>query len=359
MKRLIIMASGLLSLLAAIGLLICGEKMVGKLPEQQMASRWSDEKDVSQVSCFFAVGENITTMQIEDFQHALDAALVEASITTDSPNASARLWADAYSAWGEVSITHENKSVTVDALGVGGDFFLFHPLDMISGSYFSKENLNSDCILIDEDTAWQLFGSNDIAGQIVTIGGIPHVISGVVDRKDADMYEKAGLENSLAYLSFDSLNSYGTHNGISHYEIVMPNPVSKYAYSYVKDHINVKEDDMEIVENTTRYSFLNKLLRIKEFGTRSMNRKAVIYPYWENVARGYEDILGVMFPFMILFFLYPAILIIVWLWKKWKARTWTAKDVFHKGKDLLGDKLNKSKQRRLDKKKRKKDEEDL
>jgi len=292
-RNFILWISGAVSAVLFLVLYGIATYLGSSLLSQQMAARWSDKKDMAQVSCFFSPNAGVTTDGIEMFRHNLDAALESASIVQDSPNAGARLWADAYSAWGEVSITHENKSVTVDALGVGGDFFLFHPLDMISGSYFSKENLNSDCILIDEDTAWQLFGSNDIAGQIVTIGGIPHVISGVVDRKDADMYEKAGLENSLAYLSFDSLNSYGTHNGISHYEIVMPNPVSKYAYSYVKDHINVKEDDMEIVENTTRYSFLNKLLRIKEFGTRSMNRKAVIYPYWENVARGYEDILGV------------------------------------------------------------------
>lgn len=358
MKRLIIMASGLLSLLIALGLLVGGEKMAGKLPEQQMAGCWSDEGDASQVSCFFAVGENITTMQIEDFQHALENALIEASITTDSPNASARLWADAYSARGEVTITYDNKSVTVNALGVGGDFFLFHPLDMISGSYFSKDNLNDDCILIDEDTAWQLFGSNDIAGQIVDIGGISHVISGVVDREDADMYEKAGLDKSLAYLSFASLNSYGTHQGISHYEIVMPNPVSKYAYNYVKDNIGVDETRMVIVENSTRFSFWSKLMRIKEFGTRSMNGKAVVYPYWENVARGYEDILGAIFIAMLLFFLYPAILAAVWIRRKWKARTWTAKELFHKGKDFLGEKLSDARQKRLDKKS-KIDEEDL
>lgn len=359
MKRLMIMASGLLSLLLALGLLFCGGKMAGKLPEQQMAARWSEEGDVSQISCFFAVGENVTTDQIEDFQHALEEALVEASITTDSPNASARLWADAFSASGEVSLAYEDKSVTVKALGVGGDFFLFHPLDMISGSYFSKDNINSDCILIDEDTAWQLFGSNDIAGQIVTVGGIPHVISGVVDREDAGMYEKAGLDKPLVYLSFDSLNSYGTHNGISHYEVVMPNPVSKYAYNYVKDNIRVSEDNMVLVENTTRFSFWSKLMRIKEFGTRSMSSKAVIFPYWENVARGYEDILGAMLFIMLILFLYPTILVTIWVWKKWKARTWTAKDVFRKGKDFLDEKRSERRQKRLDKKKSKIDEEDL
>lgn len=356
MKRLIITLSGALSLVLAILLLCIGNRMAGKLPEQQMASRWSKDGGVAQVSCFFAVGKSVDTDSIEEFRHALDTALVDASITTDSPNASARLWADAYSANGEITISYNNKSATVKALGVGGDFFLFHPLDMVSGSYFSKDNINSDCIMIDEDTAWQLFGSNDIAGQIVTISGIPHVISGVLEREDADMYQKAGLNRSLAYVTFETLNSYGTHSGISHYEIVMPNPVSKYAYKYVKDNIRVSEDDVIIVENSTRFSFLSKILRMKEFGTRSMNSKAVIFPYWENVARGYEDILGVMFVWMLIFFVYPMVLAIIWIWKKWKARTWTAKDIIHKLKEFLYEKSGEMRRKRLEKKK--KDEEE-
>ena len=356
MKRLIITLSGALSLLLALVLLVIGGRIAGKLPEQQMADRWSKDGDAAQISCFFAVGKSVDTDSIEEFEHALDTALVDASITTDSPNASARLWADAYCANGEITISYNNKSVTVKALGVGGDFFLFHPLDMVSGSYFSKDNLNSDCIMIDEDTAWQLFGSNDIAGQMVTIGGIPHVISGVIEREDADMYQKAGLSQPLAYVSFDSLNRYGTHNGISTYEIVMPNPVSKYAYNYVKDNIHVKEEDMEIVENSARFTFWQKLLRMKEFGTRSMNSKAVIFPYWENVARGYEDILGVMFVWMLLFLVYPTVLLVVWIWKKWKARTWTVKDVFHKASDFIYEKSGEWKRKR--KKKKKENEEE-
>ena len=351
MKRLIITLSGAVSLLLAVVLLIIGGSMADGLPEQQMAARWSEDGDAAQVSCFFAVGKTIDTASIEDFGHALDAALVDASIMTKSPNAGARLWADAYSASGEVTISYGSKNVTVKALGVGGDFFLFHPEEMNSGSYFTKENMNSDCILIDEDTAWQLFGSNDIAGQIVTISGVPHVISGVIEREDADMYQKAGLNKSLAYVSFTSLNSYGIHSGISHYEIVMPNPVSKYAYNYVKDNIHVGEEDLVIVENSARFSFWQKLLRMKEFGTRSMNSKAVIFPYWENVARGYEDILGVMFVWMIIFFLYPAGLLAIFLWIKWKARTWTVKGVFHKVCDITYEKTGEWNRKRRSKKK--------
>ena len=39
-----------------------------------------------------------------------------------------------------------------------------------------------DYCIIDQDAAWQLFGSNNVAGMTVKIGGIPHIIAGVVER---------------------------------------------------------------------------------------------------------------------------------------------------------------------------------
>ncbi len=64
----------------------------------------------------------------------------------------------------------------------------------------------------------------------------------------------------------------------------------EFAYSKVKEGIGIDEKNVEIVENSRRYSLPNRIKTILAFGTRSMNGKAIIYPYWENLARGYEDI---------------------------------------------------------------------
>ena len=42
--------------------------------------------------------------------------------------------------------------------------------------------LMKDYCVIDEDAAWQLFGSNDVAGMTVYIGGVPHIVTGVIRR---------------------------------------------------------------------------------------------------------------------------------------------------------------------------------
>ena len=57
-----------------------------------------------------------------------------------------------------------------------------------------------------------------------------------------------------------------------------------------------------------------------------MNGKAIIYPYWENVARGYEDILTVVTLFELLFLLYAVILALVFFCIWWKHKGWTIRE---------------------------------
>lgn len=55
----------------------------------------------------------------------------------------------------------------------------------------------SDGVVLDEDAAWQLFGSSDIAGQSVMIGETPHHVAGVIERPDDRLSRKAGLNKSV------------------------------------------------------------------------------------------------------------------------------------------------------------------
>ncbi len=327
-KQLILICTGLFSCILGLTVNGVGMRMAGRLEDQKMAGRWSDDGDVSQISCFFSREAAMTENDLIGFEHELDAALEEASIVNDSENAQARLWADAYSAPGRISISSERATAEVSAIGVGGDFFLFHPMELLEGSYFSGSDLMQDHIVVDEDVAWQLFGSNDVDGQIVTIGGRPHIISGVIRREDGRMAKEAGLSASIAYVSYSTLDELGTNYGLNTYELVMPNPVSGYARTYVAEHIGVDENEVEVVENTTRYSLLSRLKLLAQFGTRSMNGRAIIYPYWENLARGYEDILTLLLVLTLLLLLYPAALFIVLLIRAWKHKTWTVAGVW-------------------------------
>ena len=333
MKKIIMGVSGILSLLIFLILFGISNYMAEALITQQMAKWWSDEEDVAQISCFFSPNALVTEDMILGFEHSVENALKEASIIQDSANEKARLWADAYSADGLVTIASDKATIEADAIGIGGDFFLFHPLRLLSGSYFSGNDVMQDYCVIDQDAAWQLFGSNNVAGMTVYIGGVPHIVTGVVERPEGRLEEAAGLDATVVYVSYDTLSALGRNNGINHYEIVMPNPVSQFAYNHVKDNIGVIKKDIEIVENTSRYSLLSRLQTIKEFGTRSMNGKAIIYPYWENIARGYEDIIALLTLLAIVFLAYPVLLYLVLFIIWWKRKGWTIKEQLLKQKD--------------------------
>lgn len=303
--------------------------------EQRVAVRWNSDGGVAQVSCFFSPNAGISQDSIEGFEHSLDDALKEASIEQESSNPGARLWVDAYSADGTVTLSSDRGRVEADALGIGGDFFLFHQLQLISGSYFSGNDLMKDYVILDENSAWQLFGSNDVAGMNVDIGGRPHMVIGVVQRPTGRLYEAAGLDGIRVYVSYETLAAYGHCSGINHYEIVMPNPVREYAVSYVREQLGQPEKEVEVLENSSRFKLSRRLRLLLDFGTRSMNGKAIIYPYWENVARGYEDILTLLTLFQMIFLIYPSLLALIWIVIRWKNKTWTARTVITAVQDKL------------------------
>ncbi len=335
MKRRILGITGAVSFLIFCVLWGVTDKMVSSLTDQNTAQRWSKDGGVAQISCFFSTNANVTEDTLQEFEYNLDNYLLESSITPRSENPSARLWVSAHSAEGKINLSTEYGNMEADALGIGGDFFLFHPQKLLYGSYFSGNDVNQDYCVIDEDAAWQLFGSNNVAGMMVTINGTPHIVTGVIERREGKLWEAAGLDKTRVYVSLSTLEKHGTSHGINHYEILMPNPVKEFAYKYVSEKLGQDERETVVLENSTRFRLLKRLGVIKDFGTRSMNGKSIIYPYWENVARGYEDIVGAITIFMLLFLLYPMVLVSIWFVHYWRHKDWTFKAIWIKMVDVV------------------------
>lgn len=328
MKRLLLGITGVISSVMFLIMLVTIHYIANTQVSQKMAERWSEKSNVAQISCFFSNRSNVTKEMIEEFEHTMDRALLEASIVSEAENPSARMWVDTYSCDGRITLSNDRTTLDANAIGIGGDFFLFHPMEFLQGSSFSGDDLNHDYCVIDEDAAWKLFGSNDVVGMIVYIGGEPHIITGVVRRPSGRICEASGLDSTIVYVSYETLQRLGRSNGLNHFEIVMPNPVKGFALNLVRERMGIEEEEVEMIENTSRFSLLNRFRILFDFGTRSMNGKAIIYPYWENIARGYEDILAVMTLVMAIFFIYPFILFLIIIRKWWKHKKWKSKDIW-------------------------------
>lgn len=322
--KLLIIAG--ISLVLGLILILIGKKSVSSLEDQNFAGRWSDKKDFSQVSVFFSELSGFDENGVMELSYKIDKKLLTDSIATQNENA--RTWVYAYSANGEVDVVSKSSGSKVRVMGIGGDYFLFHPVDLVTGSFFDSEYVMKDLVLLDTETAWRLFGSYDVVGQIVEIGGVPHVVTGVVKQEEGRLNTLAGNDEATIYMSFSSLSENGRASYINCFEALLPNPISSYALDTVKSQVPVEEKRFEIIENTERFNFVNLLKRVPKFGTRGMNAKGVVYPYWENMARGVEDYLTPLAVLGCIFFAYPIILIVCILIRMWRKRTVHKSDIF-------------------------------
>lgn len=297
--------------LVIYGIITVGSNaMTEGLSDQQAAKRWSADGGFAQVSCFFSDGVVTDDFVIQSFEKQLESALKEAAVTEEE---NSRLYVSAYSTEGKITVASEQTSLEASAIGIGGDFFLFHPLTLLSGGYFSGNDLMKDFILLDEDAAWRLFGSYDVEGMSVMIGGVPHYVAGVYQKEEGRFQKAAGLDEIVLFLSYESLSAYGTCGSINTYELVAPNPVKNFVLHTAKEKFGLTEEEMTVIENSSRYSAEAMISVILDFGIRSMQDTAVSYPYWENIARGYEDIRAVLFVLQIIFFMIPSAIILVFL----------------------------------------------
>ena len=316
-KKIILYSVELLMVLVAIGSFIGIHALSELLPSQLAAERWqgTSDKKYAQVSCFLTLDGKVSKNQIGSFREAMAKKLKEAALTIDNTDV---LTSDAWSCVNKVSVQSSLGSGTVQATAVGGNYFDFHPITLLSGNYITDSDLMQDRALLDEDTAWLLFGSTDIQGLTFKINGATFTVAGVIEREQ-DFASKLAYKDGMGiFISYDawedlvngtgiaenvvtaessdtssssssgtSSSSNGSHGGIQCYEVVMAEAVTGFAKNVVKDKFPIGQG--EIVCNSTRYTYSNLWSLLKSSGTRSIISHGVMYPYWENAARVVED----------------------------------------------------------------------
>lgn len=277
------------------------------LPALDTAERWQGDGEMAftQIACYLPVDSPKTLDEIRQFRRSLDQKLTENSL--EAPEGGS-LYADAWSASGTLTVTGDHGSASVATIGVGGNFFLFHPLTLRSGSYLSENDLMQDRVVLDETVAWTLFGSADVAGMSVTIDQKPYYVAGVIHREDDPASQRAYRDAAGMFLSYDAFYDL-TQQDITCYEIVLPNMVSGFGMGLVEESFPVGTG--ELVENSRRYSLGNLIGVVGDFGLRSMGHNGVIYPYWENAVRLTEDWLAALLVLLGAFILCPAVTALV------------------------------------------------
>ena len=284
----------------------------GELDSQRAAERWKGEGELEfrQLSCFVPVDEKLSLNQIYQFRTDLMKRLHEAALDADSDQT---LFVDAWSCTGKALASTDLGKGDASVIAVGGDFFQFHPLRLLSGSYFREGDLMQDLVLLDEELAWILFGSTDLQGLTMKIDGVPFQIAGVIQREQDFASQKAYTAGMGLYMSFDAWKSLHETAGITSYELVLAEPVKNFAVNFTREKFPIGHG--EIVVNSGRFRMGRLLGLVAQFGTRSMQKLGVLLPYWENAARCMEDYCALLCFLGWLFILIPAIVLTVTLFR--------------------------------------------
>ena len=297
-----------LLMLAGAVCFIMVRSISGMLLTQHEAERWrgSSEVPYTQISCFIPIDQKITPGDVNSFRQVMMTRIRDASLDVNSGE---QFYVDAWSTDGKVSVSSTLGKSDVYACAVGGDFFQFHPLRLKSGSYIGGSDLMKDRALLDEETAWLLFGSSDVQGMSFKINGQNFVVAGVVEREDDFATRKAYTEGLGIFMSYETYTELTGNEGISCYEVVMPEPIKGFAIGVAEEKFPVGRG--EIINNTTRFSFGRLIKLAGQYGMRSMQNKGVLYPYWENAARYAEDIAALLTALGLLFLLLPTVTLLV------------------------------------------------
>ena len=257
------------------------------LDSQKAAERWKGggERDFAQLSFFMPSDQKLSREQIYTFRNDMAQKLKGASYNIETETG---LYRDAWSLSAPVKVSAGRQSGEVQAFAVGGDFFDFHPLRLLSGSYLKPNDIMDDRVLLDRETAWLLFGAVDVSGMSFSLNGTPFVAAGVFEH-EKDAFSKAAYgEGMRIYMSYDAfIRLFPDNTGISCYELVMAEPVKGFAHSSAEEKFPIKK--AELVDNSYRFD-TDRLFRLLRAGTgRSMHKGSAVYPDWENAARAAED----------------------------------------------------------------------
>jgi len=310
-KKIFIIVLNILFLIAFIACQLLSASIIIPLHSQQAARAWAGQSGerFMQLSVFLPQSSSFDANSIRNTRASIDSELLTASLDSGRERT---LYADAWMAYGEVSIvSSRGRPATASVIGVGGDFFLFHPMQLRHGNYLSPNDVMKDRVVVDEELAWRLFGATNISGMEVLINGSPFIIAGVVSREDDFATSKAYTSGEGLFMSFETLEAITDGNAkIVSYEIVMPDPVTNFAFNIIDKLFT--EDGTHIIKNTSRFGFSNQLDAIASFGERSMKTDSTAFPYWENAARYAEDWLALLLVISFIMMICPTVFAVIY-----------------------------------------------
>ena len=300
LRHIILAALNAAAIAAALIITAAGNSLAKSQRYNYAADRWTQGKGgCTQVSCFFSDDSGFTKDSVMSVRMSLLNSLKSAAVRQKK---SETLTPDAYSApVGRFSVTCDRQGYSqADVTAVGGEFFLFRSFDLLHGCYISDSDLMQDGAVIDRTLAFELYGSDNIAGMNIYINNVRFKVAGIIDdprteyeRECSGAYPKAYILYSQASKLAGGDTPFGK---VSCYECIVPDPVENFGFSAVeKIFSSGYENKVLLVNNTDRFSSSVRVKELKNLSRQGVRNEAIKLPYWENASRIAEHKLTVMY----------------------------------------------------------------
>lgn len=296
-------------LLLTFGILFSVISSLGNKYSSDSAKKaWDGSKyTYSQVSLYLSPSNGLDELGVYSLRQAIEKKLDESSVLDAEDNPDGRIWID--SASGEAPLTLSGKmgSCEVTATGTLGDYFIFHPEEIMYGSYYTTEDINYDRVVLDKYASWQLFGSMDTVGMPIDAGSKVFYVAAVVDAPDDGRDKTAYGKNPRIYMPSRSLKELCPDLTLTAYEVCMPNIVKDYAATVMTEVNPAPEQYSAVVDQSGRFDLIKLFKGFGKIPESVMISTNLSYPWFENRTRSAEIIAKILAGPAVYLLIIPAI----------------------------------------------------
>ena len=292
-------------------------RIVRELTAVQVEADWeTEEKPYAMAAVYLSPTEGVSPEALPEIYLAVENALTAGGVPSeDHP------WLYACAVTRQEVLQNGIASTTVELNIVAGDYFRLHPLPIRQGWYMDETEVMHDRIILDRQAAWDLFYSDNVAGQFCELGGQRYQVAAVVDTEPGTYNALAAGDTKRAWVFADSpgITEDVAFSGV---EMLLPQPVKGFARSTLQSVLEgFVPLGTEALDITGRFSLPHRWEILKNLTTRGISN-GFVYPYYENAAQLTENRLALRLVPEGLLLLFPAVsLLIVLLWLN-SRRTW-------------------------------------
>lgn len=260
---------------------------------QRMVTRYFNEKS-SHISVMFSYK---TPISFDEFNNICEKIATEYLQTQDlQTDSSSGYLASAHFDFGDINLSTDRRVSQATLTVTVGDFFQITPIPLVSGSFFWGDDSYTDLAVIDENLAWQLFGSSEVSGMKFYAGDHPFVVSGVVRESGPFASETVYGSKPRIFMSWKTFlkwrenhfeeigDSTAKEFAFSSLQLLLPEPVENAASKWLTESLERDGKQFYFVEDAEYFSFISQIKVLISFHQRGICFAEMDPPYWESAA---------------------------------------------------------------------------